>query len=110
MSACISAASTEKISVKFGIADFHEKLSRKIYFFKWVKVSDILHKDPLCATGAGDIKSPKKRYLLVKWYQAVKQPGETTPSKPATHMTCLATADRDHRLLKSLHVGLFQIF
>jgi hypothetical protein len=46
LSACISAAVTGRISVKFGIGDFYENLSRKSKFsYNRTDISSTLHED-----------------------------------------------------------------
>jgi len=52
-------SSTEQRSVKFGIVDFYELLSRNSKFgYNWAKMLGTLHEDLICSIVTGDIKSP----------------------------------------------------
>ena len=78
------------------------KNRRENPFFNWAKVSVTLHEGLLCVTGAGDIKSPQKRSLRMKWYQAVDTAGGIyTLNKTATCIAYLVETDYDQSLFNS---------
>jgi hypothetical protein len=69
--ACISVAPTDGIYLSFNIGDFHERLSRKSYFFlSRSQMSGTLHEDCLRFIVAGDIESSLERSFRVIWCQA----------------------------------------
>lgn len=64
-----STATTERISVKFGICDFYENKSRKSEFGSY---RTLYMKTWVFFIFVGDVKFPQKRPFRVKWFQAVR--------------------------------------